>query len=87
MPFSPSLDLEQSIARKYKARYLLASSSAVYGAAPEDSNIINEEYLGQVNFIGPRACYNEGKRFAETLATTYRDFYQSDVKIARIFTF
>lgn len=77
-----SLDM----ARKYKARYLLASSSAVYGRAPEESNIIGENYLGKVNFIGPRACYNEGKRFAETLVSTYRDFYKMDVRIARIFT-
>jgi len=74
------------LARKYKARYLLASSSAVYGRAPEESNIIDENYLGKVNFIGPRACYNEGKRFAETLVSTYRDFYKADVRIARIFT-
>lgn len=74
------------LAEKYKAKYLLASSSAVYGRGPEDSNIIDENYLGKVNFIGPRACYNEGKRFSETMATTYRDHYKLDVKIARIFT-
>src|SRR3989344_1022017 len=66
-----SLDL----ARQYNAGYLLTSSSAVYGAAPEGTNIINENYLGAVNFIGPRACYNEGKRFAETMVSTYRDHY------------
>ncbi|MEK7583832.1 MAG: GDP-mannose 4,6-dehydratase [Patescibacteria group bacterium] len=74
------------MARKYKARYLFASSSAVYGKAPEETNIIDEGYLGTVNFIGPRACYNEGKRFAETLITTYRDHYKVEVRIARIFT-
>src|SRR3989344_676814 len=63
------------MARKYKAKYLLASSSAVYGRGPEGSNIIDENYLGKVNFIGPRACYNEGKRFAETFVSAYRDFY------------
>ncbi len=77
-----SLDL----AEKYKAKYLLTSSSAVYGRGPEDNNIIDENYLGKVNFIGPRACYNEGKRFSETLVTTYRDHYKLDAKIARIFT-
>lgn len=74
------------MAKHYKARYVLASSSAVYGKAPEENNIINETYLGAVNFIGPRACYNEGKRFAETLVTTYRDHFKLDVRIARIFT-
>src|SRR3989344_4181832 len=74
------------MAQKYKARYLLASSSAVYGKAPEESNVVDENYLGTVNFIGPRACYNEGKRFAETLVTTYRDYYKMNIKIARIFT-
>lgn len=74
------------IARQYKAKYFLASSSAVYGAAPEGSNVISESYLGKVNFIGPRACYNEGKRFAEMLATTYQEHYKMDVRVARIFT-
>lgn len=77
-----SLDL----AVRYKAKYLLASSSAVYGRAPEGVNIIHESYLGTVNFIGPRACYNEGKRFAETLTTTYRDHFKIETRIARIFT-
>lgn len=74
------------LALLYRARYLLASSSAVYGFAPEGTNIINEDYLGKVNFIGPRACYNEGKRFAETLVSTYGDHYKTETRIARIFT-
>lgn len=74
------------MAVRYKARFLLASSSAVYGHAPENTNIINESYLGTVNFIGPRACYNEGKRFAETLTTTYRDHFKLETRTARIFT-
>jgi len=74
------------LARQYQARYLFASSSAVYGDPPDKSEIINENYLGRVNFIGPRACYNEGKRFAETLVTTYGEHYKMDNRIARIFT-
>ncbi len=74
------------MARKYNARYLLASSSAVYGSASGQMDMINESYLGSVNIIGPRACYNEGKRFAETLVTTYKDYYKMDVRVARIFT-
>lgn len=74
------------MAEKYGAKYLLASSSAVYGNPPDDTDSINESYLGKVNFIGPRACYNEGKRFAETLVTTYRESKKIDSRIARVFT-
>ena len=64
----------------------MASSSAVYGNPREESEAINESYVGRVNFIGPRACYNEGKRFAETLVTTYYEHYKLNTRIARIFT-
>ena len=74
------------MAKTYKARYLFVSSSAVYGKTPEESNIIDENYLGKVNFIGPRACYNEGKRFSETLVSTYRDYFKLDTRITRLFT-
>ena len=83
---SQGVRISLELAKKYKARYLLASSSAVYGPAPEDTNIISENYLGRVNFIGPRACYNEGKRFAEMLTSTYREYFKLDVRTARIFT-
>ncbi len=73
-------------AKKYKARYLLASSSAVYGKPPEDGTPVKEDYYGLLDFLGPRACYNEGKRFAETLVITYRDVYQLNVSLARIFS-
>lgn len=74
------------IAKKYKARYLLASTASVYGEPPTDNSRVKEDYYGLINFLGPRACYNEGKRFAETLTTTYRDFYKLDTRIARIFS-
>ncbi len=74
------------LARKYKAKYFLASTAAVYGQAPDDYQPVKEDYYGLLDFLGPRACYNEGKRFAETLVTTYRDFYKLDVRIARIFS-
>lgn len=73
-------------AQKFKARYLLTSSSAVYGRPPEDGNPVEEGYYGLLDFLGPRACYNEGKRFAETLVMTYRDVYQLNTSIARIFS-
>ncbi|MCD4761194.1 GDP-mannose 4,6-dehydratase, partial [bacterium] len=74
------------VARKYKARYLLTSTSAVYGKPPEDGTPVKETYYGLLDFLGPRACYNEGKRFAETLVMTYRDTYQLNTSIARIFS-
>ncbi len=83
-----SLGVMQSLewAKKYQAKYLLASSSAVYGRAPEKNEMIHESYLGNVNFIGPRACYNEGKRFAETLVSTYQEHFHLNTRIGRIFT-
>lgn len=73
------------LAVKYKAKYLLASSSVVYGGAEEGGYVFKENAIGCVDNIGPRACYDEGKRFAESMVITYRDFYKLDVKIARIF--
>ena len=70
-------------ARKADARVLLASTSEVYGdpsVHPQD-----EKYWGNVNPIGPRSCYDEGKRFAEALGMAYRRRYGLDVRIARIF--
>ena len=72
-------------ARKYKSRYLLTSTSAVYGKPPADGRPVKEDYYGLVDFLGPRAGYNEGKRFAETLVMTYQDVYQLNTSIARIF--
>lgn len=70
-------------ARRADARVLLASTSEVYGDPeihPQD-----ESYWGHVNPVGPRSCYDEGKRFAEALAVAYRRRYGLDVRIARIF--
>lgn len=73
-------------AKKFKARYLLTSTSAVYGNPPADGTPVKENYYGLVDYLGPRAGYNEGKRFAETLVMTYRDAYQLNTSIARIFS-
>ena len=73
------------LAKKYKSKYLLASTSAVYGEPPKNSEKIQEDYYGLLDYLGPRACYNEGKRFAETLAITFRDVHKIDVRIARLF--
>jgi UDP-glucuronate decarboxylase len=71
------------LAKRTKARFLLASTSEVYGD-PEISPQ-KETYNGNVNQTGPRACYDEGKRVAETL--TYGYLYQDkvEVRVARIF--
>lgn len=71
------------IARIHNARFLITSTSEVYGD-PEVSPQ-NELYRGNVNIIGPRACYDEGKRVAETLTVEYHKFYNVSVRIARLF--
>ncbi len=71
------------LARKRGIRFLAASTSEVYGD-PEVSPQ-PEAYHGNVNPVGPRACYDESKRFAEALASTYHRVYATDVVILRIF--
>ena len=71
------------LARKNDATLLFASTSEVYG----DAEVVPtpESYWGKVNPIGPRSCYDEGKRFAESLLMAYYKQYGLDVKIPRIF--
>ena len=71
------------LARRTGARILQASTSEVYGD-PEISPQV-EQYWGNVNPIGIRSCYDEGKRAAETLFADYRRQYGMNTKIARIF--
>lgn len=71
------------LAKRTKARILLASTSEVYG--DPEIHPQSEDYWGKVNPVGPRACYDEGKRAAETLMVGYRDYNGVDVRIARIF--
>lgn len=71
------------IAKRCKAPILIASTSEVYGDPLIHPQ--TEEYLGNVNTLGPRACYDEGKRIAETIAFNYWSEYGVKVKIARIF--
>lgn len=73
------------IAKKYKAKFLLASSSVVYGSRTEEIKVFSEDYQGVVDHLTPRACYDEGKRFAETMTFTYAHVHGIDAKIARIF--
>lgn len=71
------------LAKEKKARFLLASTSEVYG----DPNIHpqSEEYWGNVNPIGPRGVYDEAKRFAEALTMAYHRYHGVDTRIVRIF--
>jgi len=75
-----------NLAVKYRAKYVFASSSVVYGEPTSTHKVFKEEEEGIVNHLSPRACYDEGKRFAETCVETYRQVYNLDVKIARVFT-
>jgi UDP-glucuronate decarboxylase len=59
---------------------LLASTSEVYG--DPDVHPQTEEYRGNVNCIGPRSCYDEGKRVAETLAFEYYREHKVDIRVA-----
>jgi len=72
------------LAVKYKAKFLYGSSSAVYGE-PKDGGAFTEDYWGYVDPVGPRSCYNEGKRFAESLVMNYGSHRALSVRIARIF--
>ena len=73
------------MARFYKAKILFTSSSVVYGPRKKDNPFFKETDFGSVNFVGPRACYDEGKRFSETALVTYKEVYGIDTKIVRIF--
>ncbi|MFD4657081.1 UDP-glucuronic acid decarboxylase family protein [Kitasatospora sp. NPDC058444] len=66
-----------------QARFVLASTSEVYGEPLEHPQ--RESYLGNVDTIGPRSVYDEAKRYAEALTTAYRRRYGTDTAIARIF--
>jgi UDP-glucuronate decarboxylase len=71
------------LAKRVKARVLQASTSEVYGNPQEHPQ--TERYWGNVNPVGLRSCYDEGKRVAETLVMDYHRQNQVDVKIVRIF--
>ena len=71
------------LAKRVKARFLLSSTSEVYG--DPEIHPQSEDYRGNVNPIGPRSCYDEGKRVAETLAFDYHRQNNVDIRVARIF--
>ena len=71
------------LAKAKNARFVLASTSEVYGDPLEHPQ--KETYWGNVNPIGPRGVYDEAKRFAEAMTTAYRRYHGVDTKIVRIF--
>ena len=71
------------LAKRVNARILQASTSEVYGDPTEHPQ--KEDYWGNVNPIGPRSCYDEGKRCAETLFFDYQRQHDLDIKVIRIF--
>jgi len=71
------------LAKKYGARYLLASTSECYGDPLEHPQ--KETYWGHVNPVGPRSVYDESKRFAEAATMAYHRYHKVDTRIVRIF--
>ncbi len=75
------------LAVKYQSKFIHFSSSVVYGARQKEKSDFKykETDLGLLDQISERSCYDEGKRFAETLVTNYRSMYNLDTKILRVF--
>lgn len=71
------------LARRTRARVLQASTSEVYG--DPEVHPQSEDYCGNVNIVGPRACYDESKRLSETLCYEYARSHQLEVRVVRIF--
>ncbi len=69
----------------FKSKFLHTSTSVVYGNRPDDGHLFKEEETGTSDTLSPRACYDEGKRFAESMCATYEQVHQVDIRIARIF--
>tara|TARA_B100000963_G_scaffold289001_1_gene258392 strand:- start:4344 stop:5282 length:939 start_codon:yes stop_codon:yes gene_type:complete len=71
------------LAKKNNAKFILASTSEVYGDPLEHPQ--KESYYGNVNPIGPRSIYDEAKRFIESMTISYHEYHKLDVSIIRIF--
>lgn len=71
------------LAKHHNAKFLLTSTSEIYGDPKVSPQA--ESYWGNVNTLGPRSCYDEGKRCAETFTYEYHNNYKVDIRIARIF--
>lgn len=73
------------MAVRYRAKVLLTSSSVVYGPRTPERKMFTEEMEGSTDHLSPRGCYDEGKRFSETMLETYAQVHGIETKIARIF--
>lgn len=73
------------LAKKYNARLLYTSTSEIYGDPDEKHHPQAEEYWGNVNCRGPRSCYDEGKRSAETYCYEFNRKFGTEIRIARLF--
>jgi UDP-glucuronate decarboxylase len=73
------------LAARFHSRVVHTSTSVVYGARPTDGHGFKEEEHGSADTLSPRACYDEGKRFSETMCATYAQVQGLDIRIARIF--
>ena len=73
------------LAVKHKAKFLHFSSSVVYGLKDEYNKKIKEDNIGFIDNLSERSCYDEGKRFAESMIINYKEKYQIDTKIIRLF--
>jgi len=82
---SEAVKIALDLTVKYKAKFLFTSSSVVYGPRQKNSPSFREDYHGDVDFLSRRACYDEGKRFAETIISTYKSIYGIEAKTARVF--
>lgn len=71
------------LAKRYKAKYLISSTSECYGDPLEHPQ--RETYWGHVNPVGPRSVYDEAKRFSEAMTMAYHRYYGVDTRIVRIF--
>jgi len=73
------------LAVRYHAKIMQASASVVYGPRLPDNAPYKEDMFGSVDMLSPRACYDEGKRYAETMFETYRQVHGIETRVARIF--
>ena len=75
------------MARHYEAKFMHFSSGVVYGPRTENNKDkkVTEDELGFVDFLSERSSYDEGKRFAETMVKNYREAYDLDAKVMRVF--
>jgi UDP-glucuronate decarboxylase len=85
--YANSLGMKNALdlAVRYKAKFVHTSTSTIYGPRPADGHLFKEDEFGSQDTLSPRACYDEGKRFAESCCITYKQVHGVDVRIARIF--